>query len=218
MNLRILKKLSKRAAPLVIELGDRREQFRAEKSENYTDITGHDLKHWERARSVHPVVLGGTMKYAPKHGNGWISMREPVSPIKGTVMVGWTDCCDTPEWYEKTAWEALVENVANYFTCWSQNGPRRLRNLDTPKQVFKAAREILSRDKSQNSKPGNPPFELDEYDDFDDYDVCNLCGKPGELCNCHEGEECGRWRNGRLDKHCTKAGSEECDFECPYSR
>jgi hypothetical protein len=30
------------------------------------------------------------------------------------------------------------------------------------------------------------------------------------------GEECGRWVNGRLSHSCSKAGSEECDFECPY--
>ena len=30
------------------------------------------------------------------------------------------------------------------------------------------------------------------------------------------GEECGRWMNVRLTKSCMKAGSEECDFECPY--
>lgn len=30
------------------------------------------------------------------------------------------------------------------------------------------------------------------------------------------GEECGRWRNGRLGQYCAKAGTEECDFECPY--
>lgn len=30
------------------------------------------------------------------------------------------------------------------------------------------------------------------------------------------GEECGRWRNGRLGQYCTRAGTEECDFECPY--
>lgn len=30
------------------------------------------------------------------------------------------------------------------------------------------------------------------------------------------GDECGRWRDGKLSPHCTKAGSEECDFECPY--
>ncbi len=30
------------------------------------------------------------------------------------------------------------------------------------------------------------------------------------------GSECGRWRNGRLGQYCAKAGTEECDFECPY--
>lgn len=30
------------------------------------------------------------------------------------------------------------------------------------------------------------------------------------------GEECGRWRNGSLGQYCAKAGTEECDFECPY--
>jgi hypothetical protein len=30
------------------------------------------------------------------------------------------------------------------------------------------------------------------------------------------GDECGRWTNGRLGRHCSKAGSEECEFECPY--
>ena len=32
------------------------------------------------------------------------------------------------------------------------------------------------------------------------------------------GEDCGRWDNGRLMPQCRKAGSEECDWECPYSR
>lgn len=30
------------------------------------------------------------------------------------------------------------------------------------------------------------------------------------------GEECGRWMNGALGKWCSKAGTEECDFECPH--
>lgn len=30
------------------------------------------------------------------------------------------------------------------------------------------------------------------------------------------GEECGRWADGRLMHSCSKAGSEECDFECPH--
>lgn len=49
--------------------------------------------------------------------------------------------------------------------------------------------------------------EIDAMTEFcddepeDDYDI---------------GEECGRWDNGKLTKSCTKAGSEECDWECPY--
>lgn len=31
------------------------------------------------------------------------------------------------------------------------------------------------------------------------------------------GEECGRWDNGSLGRHCTLAGTEFCDWECPYS-
>ena len=30
------------------------------------------------------------------------------------------------------------------------------------------------------------------------------------------GLDCGRWSNGRLDRFCTRAGTEFCDFECPY--
>ncbi|MEM8975570.1 MAG: hypothetical protein AAGD43_26190 [Pseudomonadota bacterium] len=28
-------------------------------------------------------------------------------------------------------------------------------------------------------------------------------------------QECGRWANGALLPSCRKAGSEECDWECP---
>jgi hypothetical protein len=54
----------------------------------------------------------------------------------------------------------------------------------------------------------------DDEDDFALYDDGELSAED------IAGEECGRWRNGRLAPlgHCTKAGSEECDWECPYSR
>lgn len=33
-------------------------------------------------------------------------------------------------------------------------------------------------------------------------------------------DECGRWLNGRLGpwSDCRLAGTEQCDFECPYGR
>lgn len=32
------------------------------------------------------------------------------------------------------------------------------------------------------------------------------------------GQDCGRWINGRLGRRCTLAGTEFCDWECPYAR
>lgn len=50
----------------------------------------------------------------------------------------------------------------------------------------------------------------------DDDGICPDCNEPWDCCECRAGEECGRWINGRLSSSCSKAGSEECDFECPY--
>lgn len=59
--------------------------------------------------------------------------------------------------------------------------------------------------------------ELVDYDDFDQgHHLCPDCAQPDGICECHAGDECGRWRNGSLSRHCAKAGSEECDFECPH--
>lgn len=44
------------------------------------------------------------------------------------------------------------------------------------------------------------------------------CDYQGDEDDYDPGEECGRWVNGRLGPQCSKAGSEECDWECPYSR
>lgn len=47
-------------------------------------------------------------------------------------------------------------------------------------------------------------------DDFDAYE------EPYDEDDYNPGEDCGRWRNGRLDGYCLLAGTELCDFECPY--
>ncbi len=41
------------------------------------------------------------------------------------------------------------------------------------------------------------PFRIDEFED-------------------NPGDECGRWSNGRLTRSCALAGTEFCDFECPF--
>lgn len=52
-------------------------------------------------------------------------------------------------------------------------------------------------------------------DDFDDDHV----GYEEEV-EYDPGEDCGRWNNGKLGPYywCRSAGTEFCDFECPYSR
>jgi hypothetical protein len=155
LNLRILKKLSKRAASMLPLLGDDREQFKAKKCESYISISKCDWKHWERTRVPYPIDLRGDMKRRPKNGNGWIVMRRPDYPLKGTVMVGEMRGYYEPEWDEKSAWESLCDLVWDHFTEWKDvtdsTGDGELptptcnRDLSTTKLVLVAAHEILSQ-------------------------------------------------------------------------
>lgn len=52
---------------------------------------------------------------------------------------------------------------------------------------------------------------MNQDEDYEDVQDCDFDDED-------EGAECGRWSNGRLMRSCTKAGSEECDFECPYRK
>ena len=49
-----------------------------------------------------------------------------------------------------------------------------------------------------------------------DMDYCSADDDPAEEYD--PGEECGRWQNGRLARGCSLAGTEWCDWDCPYSR
>ncbi|WP_186275820.1 hypothetical protein [Burkholderia gladioli] len=141
MNLRILKKLSKQAAPLLPLLGDRREQFPAEKGDCYTSTTGHDRKHWERMRALYPFE--GDIKCRPAQGMHWIVMREPRHPLKGTIMVGSMVGYYEREWCEETAWESLCCLVSDHYTDWNEHGPVWTGpKLGYPSQVLRAARAI----------------------------------------------------------------------------
>jgi hypothetical protein len=145
LNLRILKKLSKRAAPLLALLGDDREQFRADAScKSFTHIGGHDFKHWDRMSVPHGKRSRGDFKYLPKHGLRWILMSDPWQPWEGTVMVGETVGHYEPEWEEQTAWEALQDAVIGHFTDWNEDGPTALRKFDAPGDYFRAAQEIIA--------------------------------------------------------------------------
>ncbi len=152
MNLRILKKLSKRAAPLLAQIGDYREQFFAEKWDNYTSSAITSRKHWERSRChpSHASEIGknhGLLRsyYRSRAGHVICMSAEHIHPRKGTPMVGATSGYYEPEWDEETAWDALSGYVHAHFTDYEcEGGPKQTRIIKTPSDVFRAADEIIS--------------------------------------------------------------------------
>lgn len=149
MNLRTLKKLSKRAAPLLPLLGDHRQQFPSERGDNYGIPFIGDRKHWDRSH-CHPTYegwngwstpRGASILYVTRAGRHMV-MRPPSHPRRGTVMVGATSGYYEPEWDEETAWIALVQLVHIEFTDWSEDGATPLRVFNSPSEVLRAAEEM----------------------------------------------------------------------------
>lgn len=155
MNLRILKKLSKRAAPYLPLLGDGREQFPAERGENYHGLLIMDRTCWERGRSVHGDLIGEhEIKRPAADGKGWVYMHPPSCPLKGTMMIGGVSGYYEPEWDEECCYGALDALVRDHFTDWealmaeddhpAAQRPVLLRDLSTPSKVFRAADEMVA--------------------------------------------------------------------------
>ena len=160
MNLRILKKLSKKAAPFLPLLGDHREQFRAriERGDgNFHKAFVGDRKHWERSR-CHPSYegrnswtrrQGAEIVFSTRAGRR-IVISPPDYARKGTIMVGATSGYYEPEWDEECAWVALDTLVRDRFTDFQllldedYEGGVLTRELTTPAQILAAAKEMLT--------------------------------------------------------------------------
>lgn len=157
MNLRTLKKLSKRAAPLLPLLGDTRKQFRAEPYDNYGIPFIGDRKHWERHRlsqDYEPRNNWSTRRgqeiILETRDGGRVLLSHPDHPRKGTMMVGATSGYYEPEWDEETAYRALLDLVHEHYTDYRYDPEADdvdripLRTLNTPREVFQAASDILA--------------------------------------------------------------------------
>ncbi|HHV70012.1 MAG TPA: hypothetical protein GXX48_20615 [Ochrobactrum intermedium] len=59
----------------------------------------------------------------------------------------------------------------------------------------------------------NEHFVMSDYEPYHDYE-------PGDDFSdeLDTGDACGRWTNGKLGEHCTLAGTEFCDWQCPHNR
>lgn len=150
MNLRILKKLSKRVKPLIYGKSSGLEFFLADSHDNYTNTHGHDRKHWERMQSGNSeCFFKKDIKIKTK--NGFILMSEQyIHPWKNTEMVGWMSGYEEPEWEEETAWDRFCSNIWYKFNdyvevdgCNDQDGYPKFewkskRKLNNPSDYFKA--------------------------------------------------------------------------------
>ncbi len=149
MNLRILKKLSKRAAPYLPLIGDTREQFPAETGDNYTKTLIWDRTCWERSYSAHgDRIREGEIKWLARNTSRrfpWCYMAPPHHPLKGTVMVGSMCGYYQPEWDEETAWESFRDWVWWQFAKYSNDGSVHCaRVFEYPGDFFRAADELLA--------------------------------------------------------------------------
>jgi hypothetical protein len=154
MNLRILKKLSKRAAPYLERIGDTREQFKAVKDENLHGLIIKDMTRLERRPSSHGDVIDKESHVAtlqPKCRQGtrypYVSLSYPYAPLKGTIMVGGVSGYEQPEWDEETAWGALSNWVWGHFFEYDPENDIAFysRTFRTPSEIFAAADELLSQ-------------------------------------------------------------------------
>lgn len=162
MNLRILKKLSKQAAPILKALKSHGEIFIADDG-CYTGSIRHDQKHLERSRALYPCWgLHGTRYYMPRHGLSHVSLHGPSTVWPGTVMIGAMYGYETPEWEEEDAWTALRSHVFDHFTDIVEK-PRpgdiypdyefiRTRKLANPSQILRAAQDIVEKIQAQEGK------------------------------------------------------------------
>lgn len=148
MNLRILKKLSKRAAPLLPHLGERRGQFRARKHENYTGILIKERKCWDRwpthpNNPVGPLGAERGFRVQARAGHKYV-LRPTCHPMNGTIMVGAMEGHEEPEWSEETAYEALQRIVEWNFMVYDQETEELgcSRPLGTPSMLFQAAADM----------------------------------------------------------------------------
>lgn len=165
MNLRILKKLSKRAAPHMVALGFTNKQFLAERWEDYTESGRHDRKHWERRRARYPMECHSDIQIKPRQGEGMVILSQQyMHPWPGTVMLGWTVGYEEPEWEENDAWTLLRRDVQDHWMEFreidgaeDESGCPDLeyvchRKLRNPAEILRALPEVIEARRRDEAK------------------------------------------------------------------
>ncbi|RKR79224.1 hypothetical protein [Marinobacter nauticus] len=145
MNLRILKKLSKRALPLAKEAGILLEQelFPADKGECLVTLRKPERKSLDRMR-VRPRGFVGDRYVPGKSGEFYIALYNHPAALKGTPMAGAMMGYYEPEWEEETVWNQLCAWTHCQITNWRADPPElECRRPKNPSQILAKARELI---------------------------------------------------------------------------
>jgi hypothetical protein len=168
VNLRILKKLSKRAAPLLAALDDPRrggsKHFVSDANDPGNASTGgHDRKHWERSHAVHGDAFGDAIAMRVRNPGSarypFIHVRPPYNVWPGTPMVGWTSGYEEPEWEEHDAWAHLCDIVfwATHDVAWGDEGEADVVPLErcrNPRDILMKARSLVAEKQRSGATHG----------------------------------------------------------------
>lgn len=149
MNSRILKKLCKRAAPLLKELGDDGRQYYS-CSEDSDSTVGF----FEAVRCEQKSVI----RYRGNIKSNYIKI------FKNTIGVTYVSGYWEPEYTSISAWDSLSALVAARFTRFEPEGMSLTRKLQNPTAVFNGAVDLIaegiSKQPVKNLLPDDPdlPF------------------------------------------------------------
>lgn len=160
MNLRILKKLARKARPLVIAIAEKEKRtvaiFEGFDDETPVGSAGKfERKHFDRSatRHVGSSVVGvpdscGLLLLAKKADRKcpYIRLRSPWGALNGTPGHEWRCCYEVPEYDCEDLYSFLLSLVREHYTDFSEHGMTvHFRpNLSNPTRVFKLAKQMIA--------------------------------------------------------------------------
>lgn len=161
MNLRILKKLARKARPLVLAIAEKEKRtvaiFEGFDDETPVGSAGKfERKHYDRSatRHVGSSVVGvydscGLLLLARKVDRKcpYIRLSSPWGALNGTPGHEWRSCYEVPEYDCEDLYSFLLNLVCDHYTDvdFSEHGMtvRHKPNMSNPARVFKLANRII---------------------------------------------------------------------------
>jgi hypothetical protein len=162
VNLRILKKLARKARPLVLAIAKKEKRTVAifdgfDEETPVGSVGKFDRKHFERfaTRQINNSVVGvcdsrGLLLLAKKADRKfpYIRLCSPWGALNGTPGHEWRCCYEVPEYDCEDLYSFLLSLVRDHYTDvdYSEHGMtvRHKPNMSNPARVFKLAKQMIA--------------------------------------------------------------------------